>query len=40
MVSEGAGQNLFLVRNNVIYTPPGTASILQGLTRDAVFFLG
>ncbi|HCM48186.1 MAG TPA: branched chain amino acid aminotransferase [Colwellia sp.] len=39
MVSEGAGQNLFLVRNNIIYTPPGTASILQGLTRDAVFFL-
>jgi branched-chain amino acid aminotransferase len=39
MVSEGAGQNIFLVRNNVIYTPPGTASILQGLTRDAVFFL-
>ncbi|WP_448565739.1 branched-chain amino acid transaminase [Thalassotalea ganghwensis] len=38
-VSEGAGQNLFLVRNGVIYTPPGTASILQGLTRDTVFFL-
>jgi branched-chain amino acid aminotransferase len=39
MVSEGAGQNLFLVRNGVIYTPPSTASILQGLTRDTVFFL-
>ncbi|WP_448547129.1 branched-chain amino acid transaminase [Thalassotalea fusca] len=38
-VSEGAGQNLFLVRNGVIYTPPSTASILQGLTRDAVFTL-
>ena len=36
MVSEGAGQNLFLVRKGVIYTPPGTASILQGLTRDVV----
>ena len=38
-VSEGAGQNIFLVRKNVIYTPPGTASILQGLTRDAVMCL-
>lgn len=36
MVSEGAGQNLFLVRKGVIFTPPGTASILQGLTRDVV----
>jgi branched-chain amino acid aminotransferase len=36
MVSEGAGQNLFLVRGNVVYTPPSTASILQGLTRDVV----
>lgn len=39
MISEGAGQNLFLVRKGVIYTPPGTASILQGLTRDAVMVL-
>ena len=38
-VSEGAGQNLFLVRNGIIFTPPGTASILQGLTRDTVFVL-
>ncbi|MGB0495756.1 MAG: branched-chain amino acid transaminase [Kangiellaceae bacterium] len=38
-VSEGAGQNVFLVRKNIIYTPPGTASILQGLTRDAVITL-
>lgn len=36
MVSEGAGQNLFLVRDKVIFTPPSTASILQGLTRDVV----
>lgn len=39
MVSEGAGQNLFLVRNNVIYTPFSTASILPGLTRDTVITL-
>ena len=38
-VSEGAGQNIFLVRKGVIHTPPGSASILQGLTRDAVFSL-
>ncbi len=39
MVSEGAGQNLFLVRNKVIYTPFSTASILPGLTRDTVMTL-
>lgn len=39
MVSEGAGQNLFLVKNNVIYTPFSTASILPGLTRDTVITL-
>lgn len=39
MVSEGAGQNLFLVRNGVIYTPFSTSSILPGLTRDAVITL-
>ncbi|MGL1956657.1 MAG: branched-chain amino acid transaminase [Colwellia sp.] len=38
-ISEGAGQNLFLVRRGVISTPPGSASILQGLTRDSVFVL-
>jgi branched-chain amino acid aminotransferase len=35
-LSEGSGQNLFVVRNNVIYTPPVTASILPGITRDSV----
>ena len=35
-LSEGSGQNLFLVRNNVLYTPPITASILPGITRDSV----
>ena len=38
-LSEGSGQNLFLVRNNVIYTPPLTASILPGITRDSVITL-
>ncbi|KGJ88110.1 branched-chain amino acid transaminase [Thalassotalea sp. ND16A] len=38
-VSEGAGQNLFLVRKGIIYTPPGSCSILSGLTRDTVITL-
>jgi branched-chain amino acid aminotransferase len=35
-LSEGSGQNLFIVRHDVIYTPPVTASILPGITRDSV----
>lgn len=38
-VSEGAGQNIFLVKKKVLYTPPSTASILPGLTRDTVITL-
>jgi branched-chain amino acid aminotransferase len=39
LVSEGSGQNLFLVRDRVIYTPTITSSILQGITRDSVIVL-
>jgi branched-chain amino acid aminotransferase len=35
-LSEGSGQNLFLVRDDTIYTPPLTASILPGITRNSV----
>ena len=35
-LSEGSGQNLFVVREGVIYTPPLTASILPGITRNSV----
>jgi branched-chain amino acid aminotransferase len=35
-ISEGSGQNLFLVRNDVLYTPSLSSSILQGITRDTV----
>ncbi|HXH05500.1 MAG TPA: branched-chain amino acid transaminase [Vicinamibacterales bacterium] len=35
-LSEGSGENLFLVRDNVLYTPPVTACILPGVTRDTV----
>jgi branched-chain amino acid aminotransferase len=36
MVSEGPGENLFIVKNGVLYTPPEYASILMGITRDSV----
>jgi branched-chain amino acid aminotransferase len=35
-LSEGSGENLFLVRDEVLYTPPLTSSILPGITRDSV----
>lgn len=35
-LSEGSGQNLFVIREGVIYTPPLTASILPGITRNSV----
>jgi branched-chain amino acid aminotransferase len=38
-VSEGAGENLFVVRDGVIYTPAVANSILQGITRDTVITL-
>lgn len=38
-VSEGAGENLFLIRNGRIFTPPVAASILSGITRDTVMRL-
>jgi branched-chain amino acid aminotransferase len=38
-VSEGSGENIFLVRNGVIYTPPSSSSILPGITRHCVFTL-
>ncbi len=38
-VSEGSGQNVFVVRDGTLYTPPMTASILPGITRDSVMTL-
>lgn len=34
-VSEASGENIFIVKNNVVKTTPPT-SILQGITRDAI----
>ena len=38
-ISEGSGQNLFLVRDEVLYTPPYSASVLPGITRDSIITL-
>jgi len=38
-VSEGAGENLFIVLDGRILTPPATSSILTGITRDTVMQL-
>lgn len=39
LLSEGAGENLFIVRGGKIYTPPVGSSILAGITRDSVLTL-
>ncbi len=36
-VSEGAGENIFLVKNGVVYTPDLSAGALNGITRNTVF---
>ncbi len=36
-VSEGAGENIFVVKNGVIYTPDLSAGALNGITRNTVF---
>ena len=38
-VSEGSGENLFLVHKGILYTPPANASILGGITRDCTLTL-
>ncbi|HUE85364.1 MAG TPA: branched-chain amino acid transaminase [Vicinamibacterales bacterium] len=39
LLSEGSGQNLFLVRDNVVYTPSLASSVLEGITRNTVIQL-
>ncbi len=36
LLSEGSGENLFVIRDGEIATPPQTLSILPGITRDSV----
>ena len=35
-VSEGAGENIFMVKNGVVYTPDLSAGALDGITRNTV----
>ncbi len=35
-ISEGSGENIFLVRENTIFTPPISAAILPGVTRSSI----
>lgn len=38
-VSEGAGENIFVIKDGKVYTPPAAASILTGITRDTIITL-
>jgi len=38
-ISEGSGENIFVIKNGVIMTPPLSSSILPGLTRNSVIYL-
>lgn len=38
-ISEGSGENIFLVINGKVYTPPLSSSVLPGITRDSVIVL-
>lgn len=39
MVSEGSGENIFIIKDDVIYTPSMSSSVLKGITRDSVIKL-
>lgn len=39
MVSEGSGENIFLVKEGTLYTPPLSSSLLNGITRDSIITL-
>ena len=39
LVAEGSGENLFLVRDGTVITPPVTAGILDGITRASIIRL-
>jgi branched-chain amino acid aminotransferase len=36
MVAEGSGENIFMVKDGAVFTPPANAGILPGITRDSV----
>ncbi len=39
-VSEGSGENIFVVRKGIVHTPDLSCSILEGITRDSIIALG
>ncbi|MGZ4857651.1 MAG: branched-chain-amino-acid transaminase [Methanobacteriaceae archaeon] len=39
LVSEGSGENIFVVKNGTLYTPPISSSLLAGITRDSIIIL-
>jgi len=38
-VSEGAGENIFIIKDNIVFTPTLTSAALPGITRDAIIKL-
>ncbi|MEO6196518.1 MAG: branched-chain amino acid transaminase [Dehalococcoidia bacterium] len=38
-ISEGSGENIFVIMDGVMYTPPPSSDILVGITRDTVITL-
>jgi len=38
-VSEGAGENIFVIKNGVVYTPDLSAGALNGITRNTIFHI-
>lgn len=39
MVSEGSGENIFIIKEDIIYTPSMSSSLLKGITRDSIIKL-
>ncbi len=39
LVSEGSGENVFLVKDQILYTPPRSSSLLDGITRNSIITL-
>jgi len=39
LVSEGSGENVFLVKDEILYTPPRSSSLLDGITRNSIITL-
>lgn len=38
-VAEGSAENIFIIKNNQVFTPPVTDNILEGITRNTLIYL-